>query len=262
MMGLFDDLYGTPEPAPQTAKKPVKPDYKPLTPVAQPAPVVPPAAQAVDAEFVPSKPPPGLSPRALNDFKLSEANRIAAAKIKKAEEERAATRKLEEDQRNATTKPPAEFMAKAKKLKDFEGFLTDYKQELYKDLMVFPKEIPLIPSQGMAIPLPVGSDTARMNSKYTALLMGLKDAYELGALTGPDMSIVEAQITNPATIAGALTSRDAMKEQVKVMEGLLNRSKQNLESSYGKKMDFGMPPDGAGAVNPANDPLGLRPRRP
>jgi hypothetical protein len=192
--------------------------------------------------------------------KIEEENRATAKKI--AEEKRAAAQKLEEEQRNATTKPPAEFMAKAKKLKDFEGFLTDYKQELYKDLMVFPKEIPLIPSQGMAIPLPVGSDTARMNSKYTALLMGLKDAYELGALTGPDMSIVEAQITNPATIAGALTSRDAMKEQVKVMEGLLNRSKQNLESSYGKKMDFGMPPDGAGAVNPANDPLGLRPRRP
>jgi hypothetical protein len=192
--------------------------------------------------------------------KIEEENRATAKKI--AEEKRAAAQKLDEEQRSATTKPPAEFMAKAKKLKDFEGFLTDYKQELYKDLMVFPKEIPLIPSQGMAIPLPVGSDTARMNSKYTALLMGLKDAYELGALTGPDMSIVEAQITNPATIAGALTSRDAMKEQVKVMEGLLNRSKQNLESSYGKKMDFGMPPDGAGAVNPANDPLGLRPRRP
>lgn len=261
-MGLFDDLYGTPEVAPEPAKKPAKPVYKPLTPVAQPAPVVPPAAQAIDAEFVPSKPPPGLSPRALNDFKLSEANRIAAAKIQKAKDERDAAQKLKDEERNAIAKPPAEFMAKAKKLKDFEGYLTDYKNELNKDLMVFPKEIPLIPSQGMAIPLPVGSDTARMNSKYTALLMGLKDAYELGALTGPDMSIVEAQITNPATIAGALTSRDAMKEQVKVMEGLLNRSKQNLESSYGKKMDFGMPPDGAGAVNPANDPLGLRPRRP
>jgi hypothetical protein len=113
MMGLFDDLYGTPEPAPEPAKKPAKPVYKPLTPVAQPAPVVPPAAQAVDAEFVPSKPPPGLSPRALNDFKLSEANRIAAAKIKKAEEERAATRKIEEEQRNANKKSLTETQSNA-----------------------------------------------------------------------------------------------------------------------------------------------------
>ena len=259
-MGLLEELYGTPEPAPQPAKKQAKPVYKPLAQVDQPAPAEKPAAQPIDPEFVPSKPPPGLTPKGLNDFKLAEANRIAAAKIQKAKDERDAAQKLKDEERNAIAKPPAEFMAKAKKLKDFEGYLTDYKNELNKDLMVFPKEIPLIPSQGMAIPLPVGSDTARMNSKYTALLMGLKDAYELGALTGPDMSIVEAQITNPATIAGAMTSRDAMKEQVKVMEGLLNRSKQNLESSYGKKMDFGTPPSGAGPAE--NDPLGLRPRRP
>ena len=179
-----------------------------------------------------------LSPKSQENLRLEQAKRAA-------------------DQASAL--PGADFMNKAKKLKDFEGYLTDYKNELNKDLMVFPKEIPILPSQGMAIPLPVGSDTARMNSKYTALLMGLKDAYELGALTGPDMSIVESQITNPATIAGAMTSRDAMQEQVKVLEGMLQRGKQNLESSYGKKMDFGAPSSGA---NPANDPLGLRPRKP
>jgi hypothetical protein len=191
------------------------------------------------SELVPSPPPAGLTPKARNEFIANEANRIAAEKIKRSQ---------------TGALPPTDFSAKAKKLKDFEGYLTDYKTELEKDLMVFPKEIPIIPRQGMAIPLPVGSDTARMNSKYTALLMGLKDAYELGALTGPDMSIVESQITNPATIAGAMTSRDAMKEQVKVMEGLLSRSKQNLESSYGRKMDVGA----TAPSSPSNDPLGLR----
>jgi hypothetical protein len=192
--------------------------------------------------------------------KIEEENRATAQKL--AEEKRAAAQKLEDEKRSAATKPPVEFSAKARSLKDFEGYLTEYKNELDKDLMVFPPEIPILPSQGLAIPLPVGSDTARMNSKYTALLMGIKSAYELGALTGPDMGIVESQVTNPATIAGALTSRNAMKEQVKVLEGILKRGRENLESSYGRKMDVGMPPDGAGAVNPANDPLGLRPRRP
>jgi len=159
----------------------------------------------------------------------------------------------------ATAPPSAEFMKRAASLKDFEGYLTEYKNELDKDLMVFPKEIPILPSQGIGISLPVGSDTARMNAKYTALLMGVKSAYELGALTGPDMGIVEAQVTNPASISGALTSRNGMKEQVKVLEGILQRGKQNLESSYGKKIDFGAPQGGA---NPANDPLGLRPRKP
>ena len=192
--------------------------------------------QAMPTQGMPSQ--SNLSPKSQENLRLEQAKRLS-------------------DQ--ATAPPGADFMNKAKKLKDFEGYLTDYKAELNKDLMVFPKEIPILPSQGIAIPLPVGSDTARINSKYTALLMGLKDAYELGALTGPDMSIVESQITNPATIAGALTSRDAMQEQVKVLEGMLQRGKQNLESSYGKKIDFGAPSSGA---NPANDPLGLRPRKP
>lgn len=247
-MALFDDLYGTPEAAPQLAK----PKQRSYTPLNAPAPVqsVPPAANN-QADFVAQKAPPGLTPKALNEFNLSEANRIAAAKIKRQEEDRA-----------GAGKAPEAFNAKSKKLKDFEGYLTEYKTELDKDLMVFPKEIPILPSQGLSIPLPVGSDTARMNSKYTALLMGLKDAYELGALTGPDMGIVEAQITNPASISGAMTSRDAMKEQVKVLEGILKRGKENLESSYGRKMDFGAPSGGAAGVNPANDPLGIRPRKP
>ena len=232
---------------------PVAPTAPPAKPKINPALVnalMPPAANPVQTasstapsraspELVPSLPPAGLTPKARNEFIANEANRIAAEKIKRSQTD---------------ALPPTDFSAKVKKLKDFEGYLTDYKTELEKNLMVFPKEIPLIPSQGMAIPLPVGSDTARMNSKYTALLMGLKDAYELGALTGPDMSIVESQITNPATIAGAMTSRDAMKEQVKVMEGLLSRSKQNLESSYGRKMDVGA----TAPSSPSNDPLGLR----
>ena len=249
-MGLFDDLYGTTEAAPQ----PAKPKQKPYSPLQQVMPIASPTASQATAiqpsnvetsDLVPSQPPAGLTPKARNEFIANEANRIAAKKIEK--------------QTQASALPPTEFSSKARSLKDFEGYLTEYKNELDKDLMVFPKEIPILPSQGLAIPLPVGSDTARMNSKYTALLMGVKSAYELGALTGPDMSIVEAQVTNPATIAGALTSRDGMKEQVKVLEGILSRGKQNLESSYGRKMDFGAP---SGGANLANDPLGLRPRKP
>lgn len=153
------------------------------------------------------------------------------------------------------------FSAKEQKLKDFEGYLADYKNELGKNLTVFPTKIPLIPSQGIEIPLPVGSDTARMQAKYNSLLMGVKDAYQLGALTGPDMSIVEAQITNPASMSGMLYSKEAFDEQVKVLEGLLGRAKTNLETSYGRKMSY--PASGQGAQPSAaqnNDPMGLRRR--
>jgi len=169
-----------------------------------------------------------------------------------------------------TVADPAAFSAKEQKLKDFEGYLKDYKDELAKNLTVFPTKIPLIPSQGIEIPLPVGSDTARMQAKYNALLMGVKDAYQLGALAGPDMGIVEAQITNPASISGMMHSKEAFGEQVKVLEGILSRAKTNLETSYGRKMNYAVPvKPGAQGAQPAmsenasaqgSDPLMLRRR--
>jgi hypothetical protein len=66
--------------------------------------------------------------------------------------------------------------------------------------------------------------------------MGVKDLYELGALTGPDMGIVEQQLTNPASFSGIFTSRAAMDQQVKVLEDMLMRSKENLGTAYNRKV--------------------------
>jgi hypothetical protein len=130
------------------------------------------------------------------------------------------------------TDAPADFTKSAKKLKDMEGVLKDFKEELQKNLTVFPPEVPL--PFGARIPLPTGKDTATIKAKYNALLMGVKDLYELGALTGPDMGIIEQQLTNPASFAGILTSDKAMLEQVRVLEDMLARSRENLSTSYNR----------------------------
>jgi hypothetical protein len=129
------------------------------------------------------------------------------------------------------TKPSAEFMKASKQLNDLEGALKDYKSEIASDKWVVPKNIPL-PFSDTGIPLPTGADSARVAGKYNSLLMGVKNLYELGALTGPDMSIIERQLTNPASWAGILTSKNAMNEQIKILEDMLARSKENLASSY------------------------------
>jgi hypothetical protein len=129
------------------------------------------------------------------------------------------------------TKPSAEFMKASKQLNDLEGALKDYKAEIASDKWVFPTSIP-VPFSDTGITLPTGSDTARMAGKYNSLLMGVKNLYELGALTGPDMSIIQRQLTNPASISGIFTSRNAMNEQIKILEDMLVRSKENLASSY------------------------------
>jgi hypothetical protein len=137
-------------------------------------------------------------------------------------------------QLKARVETPQDFLKSAKKLQDMEGTLKDFKGELAKDLTVFPPSIPL--PFGAKIPLPTGKDTATVKAKYNALLMGVKDLYELGALTGPDMAIVEQQLTNPASFSGLFTSRDAMNEQVKVLEDMLNRSKTNLSETYSRPL--------------------------
>ena len=97
----------------------------------------------------------------------------------------------------------------------------------------FKDEIKLNPSTS-AKWLPTGSDTARMNAKYISLLMGIKDLYTLGALTGPDLGLIEAQISNPASWSGKFTSKAGFEEQVKVIEDMVKRSATNLENSYGR----------------------------
>ena len=135
-------------------------------------------------------------------------------------------------QLKARVDPPADFMKSAKRLQDMEGTLKDYKDELAKGLLAIPPEIPL--PFGAKIPLFTGEDTATVKAKYNALLMGVKDLYELGALTGPDMAIVEQQLTNPASFSGLFTSRNAMNQQVQVLEDMLARSKENLSTTYNR----------------------------
>lgn len=100
-------------------------------------------------------------------------------------------------------------------------------------LKAFKDEISSNPTTG-AKWLPTGADTARMQAKYTSLLMGVKDLYTLGALAGPDMSVIESQLTNPASWSGKFTTKKGFEEQVQVLEDMLKRSATTLENSYGR----------------------------
>jgi hypothetical protein len=148
---------------------------------------------------------------------------------------------------------PAKFNDTDMQLAGLAGSLKEFKDEVGKNLFTGAKFVPS------------GQDTARMTAKYTALLMGVKDLYTLGALTGPDMSIIESQLTNPASWSGKFTSKKGFDEQIKVIEDMLKRTTTNLESTYGrvpkasKKALEGLPGGAAGGIPGAttNDPLGL-----
>jgi hypothetical protein len=142
---------------------------------------------------------------------------------------------------------PVKFNDTDLQLSGLAGSLQDFKKEVAKDVFTGAKF------------LPTGQDTARMQAKYTALLMGVKDLYTLGALTGPDMGIIESQLTNPASWSGKFTTKEGFEAQIKVIEDMLKRSATNLENTYGRvpkatKKALGNLPSGAGSEN---DPLGL-----
>jgi hypothetical protein len=148
---------------------------------------------------------------------------------------------------------PVKFNDTDLQLAGLAGSLKDFKDEVNKNLFTGAKF------------LPSGADTAAMTAKYTALLMGVKDLYTLGALTGPDMSIIESQITNPASWSGKFTTKQGFNEQTKVIEDMLKRSTTNLETTYGRvpkasrKALEGLPGGAGGGISgaTANDPLGL-----
>ena len=249
-MALYDDLYGTPAPAAAApAQRRVQPVALPATAASAPAPdALVAAMQSMKAGGIAPAAIAGASlPRQQGESPRAYDQRMAIAR---AEADKAAREAVAPK----ATADSATFDAKAQKLRNFEASLQAYKDELGKNLTVFPTEIPLVPSQGMAIPLPVGGDTARMKSKFTTVLMGLKDAYDLGALTGPDMPIILSQLTNPASVSGMLHSKSAFDEQVKVLEDIVKTSKDTLESTYKRKINYGP----SGAQSQGSDPLMLR----
>jgi hypothetical protein len=148
---------------------------------------------------------------------------------------------------------PVKFNDTDLQLAGLAGSLKDFKEEVAKNKTTGAKF------------LFSGQDTARMTAKYTALLMGVKDLYTLGALTGPDMSIIESQITNPASWSGKMTSKEGFREQTKVIEDMLKRSTTNLETTYGRvpkasrRALEGLPGGASSGISgaSANDPLGL-----
>jgi hypothetical protein len=148
---------------------------------------------------------------------------------------------------------PAKFTETDMQLANLAGSVNSFRAEVAKNKNTSAKW------------LPTGEDTANMQAKYIALLMGVKDLYTLGALTGPDLSLIETQITNPASWAGKFTTKKGFEAQIKSVEDMIERGATNLENTYGRvpkgtrKALQSSPLGSSGGMSgaTANNPLGL-----
>lgn len=74
-----------------------------------------------------------------------------------------------------------------------------------------------------------GKAGGQMGSLANSVRMNLKNLYELGALAGPDMALLETQITNPDQLKNLLTSN-------KTAEASLEETQKTLERNFLNKM--------------------------
>jgi hypothetical protein len=91
-----------------------------------------------------------------------------------------------------------------------------------------------------------GTDIARpdaraaMGTKYNNMMLQAKEAYNLGVLNGPDLEILTSVITDPRSMAGAVTSNEALANQAKE----LNRIMGSIASVSGNRRPQDVPPLG------------------
>ena len=71
---------------------------------------------------------------------------------------------------------------------------------------------------------------AMMGTKYNNMMLQAKEAYNLGVLNGPDFDILQSVVTDPRSINGVITSKDALDTQAaelnRIMSGVAQTSSQ------------------------------------
>lgn len=82
---------------------------------------------------------------------------------------------------------------------------------------------------------------AIMGTKYTNMIAQAKEAYGLGAPTGPDMKLLHAIITTPVSFKGAITSKKALNEQAIELTRIMKNISKNARRTYRPSNDQEIP---------------------
>ena len=82
---------------------------------------------------------------------------------------------------------------------------------------------------------------AKMGTKYNNMMLQAKEAYNLGVLNGPDFDILQSVITDPRSLKGFVTSKEALDSQASELDRIM--------SGVAKTSGNRRPQDGAPLVN-------------
>ena len=103
---------------------------------------------------------------------------------------------------------------------------------MYDTLGVYKETLDRLGIQLSAGPLNA-KDTQKLKSSYSNAMLAVKEAVELGALSGPDMGIIEQNLPDPTSLSGAFKGKSAAMEGVNAAISTVTRKAKNLNSVYG-----------------------------
>lgn len=93
----------------------------------------------------------------------------------------------------------------------------------------------MLDTQGPSLLNLRNEDKTKLESQYGNLQMALKEAYNLGVLNGPDLALIEKQITPPVGIAAVAKGKPALLGQVDQVGASMKRRQQAQGEVYGTK---------------------------
>lgn len=86
-----------------------------------------------------------------------------------------------------------------------------------------------------------GEGQLQLDAAYIDMLMGLKDLYELGALTGPDQQMIERVLADPTSAKAKATEivsgRKSLVNQLGLVRDKLRGARERLSKQYGAPLE-------------------------
>lgn len=79
---------------------------------------------------------------------------------------------------------------------------------------------------------PGSKKSAELGTKFTNVQMQLKNLYELGAITGPDLTLLNNAITDPTSMLGRYKGKESLLKQGEVITDVLAKNEKNLYETY------------------------------
>lgn len=103
---------------------------------------------------------------------------------------------------------------------------------------------------------PGSAKAAELQTKYSDLMMQMKDAYGLGALQAPDLQVMNKIITDPVSMAGRYKGKEALETQLNTIESVFNAREKNLYKTYNQPVPKNL--ENIKELQSPQDALGLK----